>query len=54
MVIQVINDNEFISRKVLLDSVLFIMPNEDTDISCTYSCLKFSAFSMARFGAMIV
>ena len=34
-----INDNEFISLKVLLDSVLFIMAHNDTFI--TYSCLKF-------------
>ena len=47
-----INDNGFISRKVLLYSVLFIMPHEDTDI--TYSCLKFGAFIMARFNAMII
>ena len=44
-----INDDEFISRKVLLDSVLFVMTNEDTDI--TYSCLKFCAFIIARFDA---
>ena len=47
-----INDNEFISRKVLLDSVLFVMSYEDTYI--TYSCLKFVAFIMARFDAMII
>ena len=47
-----INDNEFISRKVLLDSVLFVMSYKDTHI--TYSCLKFVAFIMARFEAMII
>ena len=48
-----INDNEFISRKVLLDLlVLFVMSYEDTYI--TYSCLKFVAFIMARFDAMII
>ena len=47
-----INDNEFITRKVLLDSVLFIMPHEDTYI--IYSCLKFGAFIMDRFDAMII
>ena len=47
-----INDNEFITRKVLLYSVLFIMPHGDTDI--TYSCLKFGAFIMARINAMII
>ena len=47
-----INDHEFITRKVLLDSVLFIMPHEDTYI--TYSCLKFGAFIMDRFDAMII
>ena len=34
-----INDNGFISQKVLLDSVLFIMPHEDPDITyfwCIY------------------
>ena len=40
-----INYNEFISPKVLLYSVLFIVPHWDTDI--TYSCLKFGAFIMA-------
>ena len=47
-----INDNEFISLKVLSDSVLFVMSYEDTYI--TYSCLKFLAFAMARFNAMII
>ena len=47
-----INDNDFISRKVLLDSVLVVMSYEDTYI--TYSCLKFVAFIMARFDAMII
>ena len=47
-----INDNEFISRKVLLDSVLFVMSYEDTYI--TRSCLKFVAFIMARFHAMTI
>ena len=47
-----INDNEVISRKVLLDSVLFIMPHENTYI--TYSCLKFGAFIMVRFDAMMI
>ena len=47
-----INDNEFISRKVLLDSVLLVMSYEDTHI--TYPCLKFVAFIMARFDAMII
>ena len=47
-----INDNEFISSKVLLYSVLFIVPHGDTDI--TYSCLKFGAFIMARIDAMII
>ena len=47
-----INDNEVISRKVLLCSVLFIMPYEDTYI--TYSCLKFGAFIMVRFDAMMI
>ena len=46
------NDNEFISRKVLLDSVLFVMSNEDTYI--TYICLKFGAFIIARFDAMTI
>ena len=46
-----INDNQFISRKVLLYSVLCIMPHEDTDI--TYSCLKSGAFIMARINAII-
>ena len=47
-----INDNEFISQNVLLDSVLFIMPHEDTNF--IYSCLKFGAFIMPRFDAMII
>ena len=47
-----INDNEFISRKVLLDSVLLVMSYEDTYI--TYSCLKFVAFIMSRLDAMII
>ena len=47
-----INDNEFISRKVLLESVFFVMSYEDTYI--TYLCLKFGAFIMARFDAMII
>ena len=47
-----INDNEFISRKVLLYSDLFIVPHGDTDI--TFSCLKFGAFIMARIDAMII
>ena len=41
------NDNEFISWKVLLDSVCFVMSYEDTYI--TYSCLKCVAIIMARF-----
>ena len=47
-----IDDNGFISRKVLSYSDLFIMQHEDTDI--TYSCLKFGAFIMARFDAVII
>ena len=47
-----INDNESISRKVLLYSDLFIMQHEETDI--TYSCLKFGAFIMAMFDVMII
>ena len=47
-----INDNEFISRKVLLDSVLFSMSHEDTCI--TFSCLKLCVFFMDRFDAMII
>ena len=47
-----INDNEFISRKVLLESVCFVMSYEDTNIS--YLCLKFGAFIMASFDAMII
>ena len=47
-----INDNEFIARKELLYSVLFIVPDGDTDI--TYSWLKFGAFIMARIDAMII
>ena len=47
-----INDNEFISRKVLSYSVLFIVPHGDTDM--TYSCLKFGAFIMARIDSMII
>ena len=48
-----INDNEFISRKVSLDSVLFFfMSNEHTVI--TYSCLKFDASIIARFVALII
>ena len=47
-----INDNEFITLKVLLYSVLFIMPHGDT--YNTYSCLKFGTFIMARINAMIV
>ena len=45
-----INDNEFISRKVLLDSVS--QSHVDTDITC--SCLKYGAFIMARFDVMII
>ena len=45
-----INDNEFISRKVLLDSVLFIMPHEDSYM--TYVGQKFGAFIIAKFDAM--
>ena len=48
-----INDNEFISRKVLLlKSVCFVMSYEDTYI--TYLCLKFGAFIMVSFDAMII
>ena len=47
-----INDNEVISQKVLLYSVLFIMPHDGTYI--TYSCLKFGAFNMVRFDAMMI
>ena len=47
-----INDNEFISRKVLLESVCFVMSYEDTYI--TYLCLTFGAFIMASFDAMII
>ena len=47
-----INDNELISKKVLLNLVSFVMPHVDTYIS--YSCLKFGAFIMARFVAMII
>ena len=47
-----INDNEFISRKVLLESVFFVMPYEDAYIN--YLCLKFGAFIMASFDAMII
>ena len=47
-----INDDEVIPQKVLLYSVLFIMPHED--IYITYSCLKFGAFIMVRFDAMMI
>ena len=47
-----INDNEFISRKVLLESAFFVMSYEDTYI--TYLCLKFGAFIMASLDAMII
>ena len=47
-----INDNEFISRQVLLESVCFVMSYEDTYI--TDLCLKFDAFIMASFDAMII
>ena len=47
-----INDNEFISQKVLLDSVLFIMPHEDTYMA--YLCQKFGSFVMAKFDAMVI
>ena len=47
-----INDTEFMSREIVLDSVFFVMSYEDTYI--TYSCLKFGAFIMARFDAMII
>ena len=47
-----INDTEFISRKVLLESVCFVMSYEDTYI--TYVCLEFGAFIMASFDAMII
>ena len=47
-----INDNEFISRKVLLESVIFVMSYEDTCI--TYICLQFGALIMASFDAMII
>ena len=47
-----INDNEFISQKVLIDSVLFIMPHEDTYMA--YLCQKFCAFIMDKFDAMVI
>ena len=47
-----INDNEFISRKVLLELLFIVMSYEDTYI--TYLCLKFGAFIMASFDAMII
>ena len=47
-----INDNEFISRKILLESIIFVMSYEDTYI--TYLCLKFGAFIMASFDAIII
>ena len=47
-----INDNEFIFQKVLLDSVLFIMPHEDTYMA--YLFQKFGAFIMALFDAMVI
>ena len=46
------NDNEFISRKVLLDPVLLIMPHENTYTCMTYLCKKFGAFIMAKFDAI--
>ena len=49
-----INDTEFISPKVVLDSVLFVLSYEDTYITYMYSCLKFDAFIIARFHAMII
>ena len=47
-----INDNEFISRKVLLESVFFVMSYKDTYIA--YFCMKFGAFIMASFDAKII
>ena len=47
-----INDNGFIFRKVLLESLIFVMSYEDTYI--TYLCLKFGAFIMASFDPMII
>ena len=47
-----INDNEYISQEVLLDSILFIMPHEDTYMA--YLCQKFGAFIMAKFDAMVI
>ena len=46
-----INDNESIFRKVLFESVFFVMSYEDKYI--TYLCLKFGAFIIASFDAMI-
>ena len=47
-----INDNKFISQKLLLDSVSFIMPHEGTYM--TYVCPKFGAFIMAKFDVMVI
>ena len=47
-----IDDNELISQKVLLDSVVFIMPHEDTYMANL--CQKFGAFIMAKFNAMVI
>ena len=47
-----INDNEFIYQKVLLDSVLFIMPHKDTYMA--YLCQKFGEYIMAKFDAMVI
>ena len=48
----IINVNEFISQKMLLEPVLFIMPHEDTYMA--YLCQKFGAFIMAKFDAMVI
>ena len=45
-------DNELISQKVLLDSVLFIMQHEDKYMA--YLCQKFCAFIMAKFDSMVI
>ena len=47
-----INNNEFISQKVSLDSDLFFIPHEDTYMA--YLCQKFGAFIMAKFDAMVI
>ena len=51
-VIQELMTKDSISRKVLLYSLCFVTPHVDTTITC--SCLKFGAFTMASFDAMII